>query len=64
MPCLHGFLLSRLLYTDRGGRLMGSLCIAILLQSVAAAAHSAGVMCLRYQIGNSTGLSATAGRGE
>ena len=45
MPCVQGLLLCRLLYTDHGVRLMGALCLAILLHCVTAAAHGAGVMC-------------------
>lgn len=37
--------LSRLLYMGRGVRLMGSLCLAILLHCVTAAVHGVGVMC-------------------
>lgn len=45
MACVQKFLLSRLLYMDRGVRLMGSLFFAFLLHCVTAAAHGAGVMC-------------------
>lgn len=57
-------LLSRLLYTGRGVRLMGSLLLAILLHCVTAAAHSASVMCYHYEIKTRRGLSATAGMRE
>lgn len=64
MACEHSLLL-RLLYTDHGVRLMGPLCLAILLHCVTAAAHGAGVICEHYEIGTSRGLSAsTAGMKE
>lgn len=45
MACVQDFLLSRLLYTDHGVRLIESLCLAILLHCVTASARGAGVMC-------------------